>query len=454
MKSSPPPKLNPLAEQLNARLEEAAPEVLAMLSGLGRRFYFPKGILSQSAEAKQRAHTSNATIGIATEGGGPMYLPSIASHLRDLDPAEAFPYAPPAGRPGLRERWREKALAENPSLRGKSFGLPIATQAITHGLQLVGDLFVDPGDGILLPDKLWGNYRLLYEVRLGAQIETFPFYAGSGLNTEGFQAALHEAAGKREKLIVLLNFPNNPTGYMPTAAEGEALVRALERCAAAGTKLVAVLDDAYFGLFYHLGGASMTESLFGPLTNLHPNLLAVRLDGATKELFVWGLRCGFLTVGPGRAETAKTVCEVIDAKARGAIRSGISNISQLSQSLVEKALASSCIDDERKQKLDTLCTRAEKAYEIANEPRFRESWEVYPFNSGYFMCVEAIGVDAEQVRLRMLDEFGMGVISTSPTDVRIAFSCLELEEIEPLFEALHRAIQQLREGSKTAPSSK
>ena len=49
----------------------------------------------------------------------------------------------------------------------------------------------------------------------------------------------------------------------------------------------------------------MTESLFGLLANLHPNLLAVKLDGATKELFVWGLRCGFVTFGPGRADSAE-----------------------------------------------------------------------------------------------------------------------------------------------------
>jgi hypothetical protein len=62
--------LNPLARALNTRLEQAGPEVLAMLSALGRRLYFPKGILSQTAEAREKAHRFNATIGIATEGGG------------------------------------------------------------------------------------------------------------------------------------------------------------------------------------------------------------------------------------------------------------------------------------------------------------------------------------------------------------------------------------------------
>jgi aspartate/methionine/tyrosine aminotransferase len=178
--------------------------------------------------------------------------------------------------------------------------------------------------------------------------------------------------------------------------------------------------------------------------NRHPNLLAVKLDGATKELFVWGLRCGFITLGPGRAESANEVCDVLDAKLRGAIRGGISNIPQLSQTIVRKALESPTVDAERAQKLETLRARAEKVYEVANDPRFAESWDVYPFNSGYFMCVAVKGVEAEKVRLQLLDTYGIGVIATGPTDIRIAFSCLEVGEVEPLFEDLHKAIQDMR----------
>jgi aspartate/methionine/tyrosine aminotransferase len=436
--------LNPLAKGLNDRLEAAAPEILEMLSSMGRRLYFPKGILSQSAEAKQKAKRFNATIGIATEGSGPMHLASAAKYLGDIEPAEAFPYAPPAGQLALRERWRDKHLAENPSLRDKRVSLPVVTSAITHGISLVADLFVDPGDRILLPDKLWGNYRLTYEIKRGAKIVTYPFFADGGFNTEGFAQALAETAAGRDKLIVLLNFPNNPTGYMPTLAEGEALVAALIAQAEAGTRVVAVFDDAYFGLFYHLGAPSLTESLFAMAANRHPNLLAVKLDGATKELFVWGLRCGFITMGPGRAESADEVNDVLDAKLRGAIRGGISNIPQLSQTIVSKALESPTIGGERAQKLETLRARAEKVHEVANQPRFAESWDVYPFNSGYFMCVAVKGVEAEKVRLHLLDTYGIGVIATGPTDIRIAFSCLEVGDVEPLFEDLHKAIQDMR----------
>ncbi len=439
--------LNPLAQELNDRIARAAPEVLEMLSPYGRRLYFPKGILSQSAEAKQKGRRFNATIGIATEGDGPMYLESIRRQVPDVEPRDALTYAPPAGRPGLREAWREKQREENPSLSGKRFGLPVVTSAITHGLTLVGDLFVDEGDVIVMPDKLWGNYRLTYEVRLGAEIRTFPFFAGGGagerFDTEGFAAALESAAAERDKLVVMLNFPNNPTGYMPTEQEGEAIVAALVARAEAGTRLVVVTDDAYFGLFYHLGQPSLTESLFGRLVGRHPNLLAIKLDGATKELFVWGLRCGFITVGPGNEDTADEVCEVLDAKLRGAIRGGISNVPQLSQTLVERALTSSTIAGERKEKQETLRARAEKAFEVANAPRYAESWEVYPFNSGYFMCVRVKQVDAEKLRVHLLDAHETGVIAIGREDIRIAFSCLEVDEIEPLFETLHRAVQEL-----------
>src|SRR4029453_7388549 len=128
---------------------------------------------------------------------------------------------------------------------------------------VVGDLFVDPGDVIVSPDKLWGNYRLTYEVRLGARIATFPFYAGTGLDVTGFAEGLRRAGAEGGHGIALLNFPNNPTGYMPSETEGRAVADALAAEAARGTKVVAVLDDPYFGLFYPLGGRSMTESIFG-----------------------------------------------------------------------------------------------------------------------------------------------------------------------------------------------
>lgn len=61
-------KMNPLAQHLNDRLGDDRPEILSMLSTLGQSMFYPKGILSQSAEAKSTKY--NATIGMATNDKG------------------------------------------------------------------------------------------------------------------------------------------------------------------------------------------------------------------------------------------------------------------------------------------------------------------------------------------------------------------------------------------------
>ena len=118
-------------------------------------------------------------------------------------------------------------------------------------------------------------------------------------------------------------------------------------------------------------------------------------------------------------------------------------MSQLSQTLVEQALGSSSIVEERKAKCEILRVRASKVYDVVNDPKYAESWDVYPFNAGYFMCIRVKGVDAEELRVHLLEKEGVGLISIGSTDLRVAFSCLELDEIEPLFEALHKAVQEL-----------
>ena len=74
---------------------------------------------------------------------------------------------------------------------------------------------------------------------------------------------------------------------------------------------------------------------------------------------------------------------------------------------------------------------------------YAASWDVYPFNSGYFMCVKVKGVDAEKLRVHLLDAHQTGLIATSPVDIRVAFSCLELDQIEPLFACIAQAIGDL-----------
>ena len=161
--------MNPIAVELNNAIQDNSEYILDMLSDFGLHIYFPKGILSQGAEAREKAHRTNATIGIAIEQGEPMHLSSIHRYIDHIPPVDSYNYAPASGKPELRASWRKKILEDNPSLRDKALSNPIVTNGLTHGLSLTADLFVNRGDTLILPDKIWGNYRLMFSVRYGAQ---------------------------------------------------------------------------------------------------------------------------------------------------------------------------------------------------------------------------------------------------------------------------------------------
>ncbi|MFH1759766.1 MAG: aminotransferase class I/II-fold pyridoxal phosphate-dependent enzyme [bacterium] len=434
--------MNPLAKELNEALDKNNPVILEMLSEMGKALFFPKGILSQSAEAKQKAKPNlNATIGIAIENGQAMHLKSISRMLPGLEPNSIFPYAPSQGRPDIRKAWQEKMLRENPSQQGKVFSLPVVTSALTHGLSIVGDMFLDPGDVILLPDKFWGNYRLTYVVRREAEIRTHnTFTEQGGYDVEALKKSLEEIGKEKKKIVLILNFPNNPSGYTPTVEEGQAIADAIKIQAEKGTNIVAVTDDAYFGLFYE---DSIKESLFGYLANSHERVLAIKLDGATKEEYVWGFRCGFITFAPGKTDGSDQVLNALEKKTMGCIRGNISNSPNISQTLVLKALESPDFITEKAEKFEIMKARALKVKEVLGTGKYDDSWDSYPFNSGYFMCIKLKKVDAEALRVHILDKYGVGTISINKTDLRIAFSSLEVKDIPEVFDLIYKGAKEL-----------
>lgn len=428
--------MNPLAEQLNETLENETPNVAAMLSALGKAIYFPKeGILSQSAEAKTKANKFNATIGIATEGGQPMHLGVIQETLSAYNPKDIYEYAPPAGKPELRSAWRSKMIKDNPSLENITFSNPIVTNALTHGLSIVADLFADNGDAVIIPNKNWENYELTFGVRRGAQIVEYPLYNEEmRFNSAGLREALL-AQKSKGKAIVILNFPNNPTGYTPDAREGDEIVAAIRDAAEAGINVVAVTDDAYFGLFFE---NSLKESLFSKLADLHSRVLAIKIDGATKEEYVWGLRVGFITY----ASRSQAALAALEQKTLGIIRATISSGPHPSQTFVLRALQSPHFDEQKAEKFEIMKRRANKVKSLLDSGRYGNVLGYYPFNSGYFMCLKLDRVSAESVRVRLLDNYGIGTIALGETDLRVAFSCIEEENLEELFDTIYKAVNE------------
>lgn len=428
--------IDPQAAQLNDVIQAANPAVLRMLSARGRAIFFPKlGVLSQSAEAAGK--DINATIGIALEDdGAPVALPSVSQSL-NLPAGDAFPYAPSPGRPDIRKLWREMLLKKNPGLASRSFGQPVVTAALTHGLSMAGYMFAEPGDTVILPDLYWENYDLVFGNAYGATLQTFPTYTPSG--AFDVAALADKLSGPVGKKIVLLNFPNNPSGYTPTVAEAKAIVATLTAEAARGSAVVVLIDDAYFGLVFEEG--VLAESIFVDLCDAHPNLLAVKIDGATKEDYVWGFRVGFLTYGIKGGTPA--LYEALEAKTGGAIRGNISNSSNPAQSMLVRSWKSGEYDAEKADKYALLRTRYQTVREVlASHPEYAEAFVPLPFNSGYFMCVRPLKADAEKLRRKLLADYSTGTINFNGV-LRIAFSATPTPKLPKLFENIYKAAREL-----------
>jgi len=423
--------MNPQAQELNDIIVAKSPVVMELLSQKGKNIFFPKkGILGQTAEAKSTK--INATIGAAIEDDGtPMRLGSIASKI-DLDPALTFPYAPSFGRPDIRNRWKEMLYQKNSKLAGKELSLPIVTNALTHGISMVGYMFMDEGQEVIVPNLFWGNYNLILANAYGAKLTQFNLFKEGGFDVEALKASLMSEGDKK---VVILNFPNNPTGYTPSFKEMEAIADAVKEAAEAGKKILAVTDDAYFGLVYEEGVEP--QSIFSYVCDIHENVLAVKVDGPTKEDYVWGFRVGFVSYGikGGDAE----LYSALESKTAGAVRGNISNSSNLSQSLLLQAFNSPDYVQEKQAKFDIMKERYDAVKEALKDEKYAEYFTPLPFNSGYFMCVKLKeGLNGEAIRDTLISKYSIGLINLNNV-FRIAFSAVAAKDVKALFDGIYNA---------------
>jgi hypothetical protein len=98
---------------------------------------------------------------------------------------------------------------------------------------------------------------------------------------------------------------------------------------------------------------------------------------------------------------------------------------------------------EKQEKFDILKTRASEVRRVLSNPIYQQAWEPYPFNSGYFMCLKLKTVEAETLRVHLLAKYGVGLIALGKTDIRVAFSCLDKEDVQELFDIVLQGVRDL-----------
>ncbi|MFI3257583.1 MAG: aminotransferase class I/II-fold pyridoxal phosphate-dependent enzyme [Spirochaetales bacterium] len=428
--------IHDLAQDLNATLNDTV--VGNMMSPLGTRLYFPKGIIAQSGEAKKLGKTANGTIGMGCVNEMPLILPCIQSQLPNLRADEIVAYAPTAGDNELREFWKKKILEKNPDLQNKMFSLPVVVPGLTAGIAYLCDLFLPENETLIATNPSWDNYTLIVTARNNANLVQFPMFDNHRFNIAGFKSVIDKEA-ETGKIRLLLNFPHNPSGYSPTTDEIKEICAVLRAAAEKGTHIMVWCDDAYFGLNYEKN--IERQSIFAFLADIHENILAVKLDGPTKEDYVWGFRTGFLTfAGKGLQENHY---DAIIQKLMGAIRSSVSCCTTMSQTIMKKTLSNPNLEQEKHAFFEILEERYQKVRSFLETKKEHEVLEPLPFNSGYFMSFLCKKVNAEELRQKLLHEHGIGIIAIDDQIIRVAFSSIDTELIESVYETLYACAMDL-----------
>ncbi|TKJ21657.1 MAG: hypothetical protein CEE42_13680 [Promethearchaeota archaeon Loki_b31] len=442
------------------------------LSELGKRIYLPQGVFYWAGRAKKEAEIMG-TLGSAfgyekdfIEGGTsewvPCYLEDIKNYTK-LNINEIVPYPKISGLEGLKTIWKnwiiEKSLInktiekERLNRLENYISTPVITSGLTNGIFFCCSLLLNSGDYIISPNKRWGNYDNIIEKLLGAKIKSFEFFIKSKFNVQGLKDAIYEVPKIQEKIVLILGFPNNPTGYIPKKEELEEIINVLRLAQKDISKPIIVLvDDAYEPYIY--SNNVINRSVFYDLHDLEEDIIPIKIDGITKEFLMYGGRIGFVTIGlkpswVNSEEELDILKTEINNKLSGLIRTTISNSNHFYQSLIINLFKDVGTDGLIKKR-DKIKVLLKARYEKINA-EFRKiknsDISVDPNAGGFFVFVN---LNPKKFRANdfadhLLKKYKVGVIPIEkPNDningIRIAYCSIDLTQITEFVNRINLAL--------------
>jgi aspartate/methionine/tyrosine aminotransferase len=201
--------------------------------------------------------------------------------IESLQKGETF-YAHNLGLPEL----REAVAAYTGKLHGAVRGDRIAiTSGGVNALMLAVQALVDAGDEVVAVTPVWPNLTA-QPLIMGAKLKCVSLKPVRGAWTLDLQALL-DAITKSTKLLIV-NAPNNPTGWTLSRAEQQAI---LEHCRKTGTWILA--DEVYERLYYEETGNGCAPSF---LDVASPDDRLVVVHSFSKSFLMTGWRLGWLVM--------------------------------------------------------------------------------------------------------------------------------------------------------------
>jgi aspartate aminotransferase len=214
-------------------------------------------------------------------------------------------YPPLGGTEALKAAVREKYARE------QKLDVPVQNILVSNGgkqgIFNVIMAVVNAGDEVIIPAPAWAGYEQTVQFAGGVAV----FAPCTQAQNFVLQPEALEAAITPRTRLLLLNYPNNPTGAAATPAELAAIAAVLRR----HPDIWVLSDDIYEHLLFD-GFTYSTLAAIAP--DLAPRIAT--LTGVSKSYAMTGWRIGFLA---GPAELIKA-CTVVQATAT----SGVSSIGQ------------------------------------------------------------------------------------------------------------------------------
>jgi aspartate/methionine/tyrosine aminotransferase len=163
--------------------------------------------------------------------------------------------------------------------------------AVTAGgvnaLMLAVQALVDAGDEVVAVTPVWPNLTAQAQI-MGGTLRTVALVPKDGAWTLDLQALL-DAITPRTKLLIV-NAPNNPTGWTLTSEEQAAI---LAHCRATGTWILA--DEVYENLYFEASPTGCAPS-FLDVANPEDRLVVVH--SFSKSYLMTGWRLGWVVMPP------------------------------------------------------------------------------------------------------------------------------------------------------------
>ncbi len=184
-------------------------------------------------------------------------------------------YTESLGNPTLREQIAATYETVNPE-EVIELGTPV------EGIYLVARAVLDPGDEVIVLSPAYDSLINTFEHVVGVENVHRWEFAPAESHWKLDIAQLQQMITPKTKLLVV-NFPHNPTGYLPTLAQLEDIARIAE-----DNKIKLFCDEMYFGLVH--SGTEAIQSAVDVSDN------AIVLSGLSKTYGLPGLRTGWLVV--------------------------------------------------------------------------------------------------------------------------------------------------------------